>query len=458
MFIDVDITLKETIHSLNLMVRRIMTQFFDCIQAKLDSQPEGIDSAMISHALDKFYRKLTIVKTVLEDQEYIEIFVDMIVKAGRKHCRYYLNVLKKFLEDSLLNIRQALASTKVISSTSTELSSSGVTSELLTQLVSSLVTKVKQVLEDLMPFIQSSQLYYASRPRVRESFCIDSVREGLVVAFIHHIIATATTFCSASKNYPTLPLFLIISKMCLEFEATNINYLLKLTDKLFELDTKDEQVLINEEEMCIGMRNAAQNLLTHYVRLQGLAISQMLRKSVETKDWLHSLEPRTVRAVMKRVMEEIAAVETQVGMLFEEGSQTELSSDSSRKTHSKYLRSTPSNWSSHSLAGSHVHKLFSEKIEIMSPVEFSKMSILAGVIKISLKTLLECVRLRTFSRYGLQQLQVDTHYLQLYLWRFVADENLIHFFLDEVLNSAMNRCLDPVLMEQSVVEIICERG
>jgi hypothetical protein len=39
-----------------------------------------------------------------------------------------------------------------------------------------------------------------------------------------------------------------------------------------------------------------------------------------------------------------------------------------------------------------------------------------------LQTFLECVRLRTFSRYGLQQIQVDTHYLQLYLWRFLADE------------------------------------
>lgn len=38
------------------------------------------------------------------------------------------------------------------------------------------------------------------------------------------------------------------------------------------------------------------------------------------------------------------------------------------------------------------------------------------------QTLLECVRLRTFNRYGLQQVQVDIHYLQLYLWRFVSDE------------------------------------
>ena len=31
----------------------------------------------------------------------------------------------------------------------------------------------------------------------------------------------------------------------------------------------------------------------------------MLRKSVETRDWLNTVEPRTVRAVMKRVVEEI---------------------------------------------------------------------------------------------------------------------------------------------------------
>ena len=44
------------------------------------------------------------------------------------------------------------------------------------------------------------------------------------------------------------------------------------------------------------------------------------------------------------------------------------------------------------------------------------------IVIILLQTLLECVRLRTFSRYGLQQIQVDTHFLKLYLWQYVADE------------------------------------
>lgn len=39
-----------------------------------------------------------------------------------------------------------------------------------------------------------------------------------------------------------------------------------------------------------------------------------------------------------------------------------------------------------------------------------------------MQALLECVRLRTFSKFGLQQMQVDAHYLQIYLWRFVSDE------------------------------------
>lgn len=87
-----------------------------------------------------------------------------------------------------------------------------------------------------------------------------------------------------------------------------------------------------------------------------------------------------------------------------------------------------------------------------------QVSVLTGIIKISLKTLLECVRLRTFGRYGLQQVQVDCHFLQLYLWRFVADEELVHLLLDEVVASAALRCPDPVPMEPSVVEVICERG
>ncbi|XP_010171157.1 vacuolar protein sorting-associated protein 51 homolog, partial [Antrostomus carolinensis] len=154
---------------------------------------------------------------------------------------------------------------------------------------------------------------------------------------------------------------------------------------------------------------------------------------------------------MKRVVEDITAIDVQ-------------SSDSSRRAFSVYSSSrapgryapsyTPSApMDTHLL--SNIQKLFSERIDIFSPVEFNKVSVLTGIIKISLKTLLECVRLRTLGRFGLQQVQVDGHYLQLYLWRFAADERV-----GEGLAPARpaHRCLDPVPMEHSVVELICERG
>ena len=59
----------------------------------------------------------------------------------------------------------------------------------------------------------------------------------------------------------------------------------------------------------------------------------MLKKSVGTCDSLHTIEPCTVWAVMKRVVEDITAVDSQVGALYEERQQAERSSDSSRRTH-----------------------------------------------------------------------------------------------------------------------------
>lgn len=52
----------------------------------------------------------------------------------------------------------------------------------------------------------------------------------------------------------------------------------------------------------------------------------MIRKSVETRDWLSTIEPRNVRAVMKRVVEDITAIDTEVGSLYEEGSRKAHSS------------------------------------------------------------------------------------------------------------------------------------
>lgn len=103
--------------------------------------------------------------------------------------------------------------------------------------------------------------------------------------------------------------------------------------------------------------------------------------------------------------------------------------------HAAISRSAVSNYMSSTLdssLASNIQKLFSEKVDYFAPVEQSKVdticnnferlhifcqqyiygistkvSVLTAIIKLGLKTLLECVRLQTFGRYGLQQMQVQ---------------------------------------------------
>jgi hypothetical protein len=42
----------------------------------------------------------------------------------------------------------------------------------------------------------------------------------------------------------------------------------------------------------------------------------MLRKSIETRDWLNTIEPRHVRSVMKRIIEDLTQIDKQVFMLY----------------------------------------------------------------------------------------------------------------------------------------------
>lgn len=41
---------------------------------------------------------------------------------------------------------------------------------------------------------------------------------------------------------------------------------------------------------------------------------------------------------------------------------------------------------------------------------------------------------------------------------YIYSHSLVNFLLDEILGSAVHRCLESVLMEPNAVEIICERG
>ncbi|NWX58651.1 VPS51 protein, partial [Promerops cafer] len=417
-----------------------------------------------ARAVLRHYRHLPSFRAI-EDESHA-IMADLAQRLrARLRCRVdrYLRALQTFFLGCLGDVRQALAAPRPPGKEGPGLP------DLLATLAASVLGQLKAVLAYVQLFT-ARDVAFASLPYFKGEFCVTAVREGLVVAFVRWLCRTARGFADgpAERGAPAAPpaLLLLLARLCLDYENSTIGYILTLTDEQFPPQDSGPAVTPGPA-LCAEARAAAQRLLDHYVQVQGAAVAQMLRKSVETRDWLGTVEPRNVRAVMKRVVEDITAIDVQVGQLFEEGVRRAQSSDSSRRAFSVYSSSrapgryapsyTPSApMDTHLL--SNIQKLFSERIDIFSPVEFNKVSVLTGIIKISLKTLLECVRLRTLGRFGLQQVQVDGHYLQLYLWRFASDERVVQGLLDEVAASAAHRCLDPVPMEHSVVELICERG
>lgn len=460
-------------------VEGLASRYFALVERRIQEERGVGDNSLLVRALDRFHRRLQAVAKLLPGSSVPSRGTEIVVRAARERIRQYLAALQSFYMDSLTDVRQALAAPRLSLAGAVGVGGGGGSGgpsgkdappnlpELLASLSFSILNQIKSVLASVHLFT-AKDITFSNKPYFKGEFCSQGVREGLVVSFIKFVCQSSRQFCeSASDRGGSTPpaLLLLLSRLCLDYETSTISYILTLTDEQFLVQHHSPVTAVTA--LCGEAREAAQKLLNHYVKVQGLIISQMLRKSVETRDWVNTIEPRNVRAVMKRVVEDTTSIDVQVGLLYEEGVRKAHSSDSSKRTFSVYSSSrqqvryapsyTPSAPMDTNLL-SNIHKLFSERIDIFSPVEFNKVSVLTGIIKISLKTFLECVRLRTFGRYGLQQIQVDCHYLQMYLWRFVSDENLVHFLLDEIVGSAAHRCLDPSPMEQSVIEVICERG
>ena len=443
-------------------LKELVGHFFELLRQRAKAETSLEETAVTVRALDRFHRRLQAMCRLLpqNSNEFARSGLELVLDASEDHGRLALDHLKSQLDHSLMETRKTLAtSQRLAGEASSDLK------ELNSKLLSAVTEHIRTQLVNMKLFIDP-ELTFAVKTQYRVKFCRTFVREGVVVGFFNHILDLMADFCDdrSDKNAPPPPvLLLLLSKTCQDLQANTVQYLLNYVDEQFFIDDTTGG-LTTVPKLNDKFKVSAQKLLNHYVQRQGQVVSAMLRKSVETRDWLNTVEPRTVRAVMKRVVEEMTGIDRQVGDLYEEGARKTRSSDSSRRSGARYSKRSAGGWSALTPSGlntslaSNIQKMFNERIEVFSPVDFSRVSILTGVVKISLKTLLECVRLRTFSRFGFQQMQVDAHYLYLYLWRFVSDENLVTFLLDEIMTSAVHRCIDPSPMEPSVVEVICDRG
>lgn len=108
----------------------------------------------------------------------------------------------------------------------------------------------------------------------------------------------------------------------------------------------------------------------------------------------------------------------------------------------------------HSRKESHSETRFNNflqrKIDYFQDFELNPKDIFVSIVKRSFKTLLEMLRLNTFSMHGYQQIQVDMYYLKRELSNVFVDSNLLELIVDEILTTAKERCIEPKPFEESV--------
>jgi len=150
-------------------------------------------------------------------------------------------------------------------------------------------------------------------------------------------------------------------------------------------------------------------------------------------NWITIGEPRDVELFIKLILNEILRLKNHLDKVFLE-------------TDSYSNRRRVSNISS---TGLHMFK------NILS-TEFSKEAILTSIVKLSLKTFIECVRLTIFGTSGYQQLQVDVYYMRLFLKDIIPDPYThINTLLEDIVTSAQDRTINPKDVEPFIKDKIC---
>ncbi|KAI3960190.1 hypothetical protein MKW98_016914 [Papaver atlanticum] len=214
-------------------------------------------------------------------------------------------------------------------------------------------------------------------------------------------------------------------------------------------------------EICRTFRAAGEKFLHLYINMKTQKISVLLRKRFTTPNWIKHKEPREVHMFVDLLLQELEAIRNEVKQILPRGhARKHRRSDSNGSTVSsrsnpiredKNVRSNAQRARSQ-LLETHLAKLFKQKMEIFTKVEYTQESVVSTMVKLCLKSFQEFVRLQSFNRSGFQQIQLDIQFLRTPLKEIAEDEAAIDFLLDEVTVAAAERCLDSTPLEPAILD------
>ncbi|UJR28569.1 hypothetical protein I4U23_009802 [Adineta vaga] len=314
-------------------------------QSKFYGQED--DTELYVRAIDRFLRrssndiyKYLFTQNAIEKIRFLlDTFLTFTIECRLK---FYHTNLDRHFHDQILELRKSLT---IIQPSPNEQTSDLHHQQQQTQInltnfvdkmLKQLTNDIKSTFQNLSVFLHGTEMIGNTGKKniFTRQFAINHVWNGFfltllnrLITYFEHEYTTASSCSTLTRHEQSSPpiLLLILSKLILNFDATSIPYLCTVFEEKFNLILENNQrnngnsLSLDRSKLTAIQKQfniIAKQLLKQYICSQGYTLSQMLRKSIETRDWLNTIEPRHVRSVMKRIIEDLTQIDKQVMMLY----------------------------------------------------------------------------------------------------------------------------------------------
>ena len=284
---------------LSVWTETLIQSYLEIIKTRLSLEHNMSDCSLLVRSLDRFHRRLTVTSKLVPGMDLVRPGLEVVLSVVERFGEAASKHLEDKLQDSIMDARQTIAQPRKGSDQPLNLS------EVSGQLLSSITDNLRSVLNTLHAFLDP-ELSFSSKTFFRSKFCVAIVQERVMIHYFQQIIDTCSRFCSGTRTVSPA-LLLLLSRTCLDLHTSTTAHLASSMADQYQLYEP-----VNMSQVNTGLASVSQSLLSSYVKAQAADLSMMIRKSVEARDWLSTVEPRSVRAVMKRVVEDVTVIDDQV--------------------------------------------------------------------------------------------------------------------------------------------------
>ncbi|KAK6727761.1 hypothetical protein RB195_005443 [Necator americanus] len=415
------------------MLEGQLKNFHEIVSNLFLASSDPKDCSIVVRALDRYFRKMSTCRQVVQGLDCSTCTISLIREVSKHEVLISRKYISEEMKIVMQEIRQSLMSKDV------DLSA------LAAKLEQSFVFQVKTALANLLLFIASDVTFSTLPPAEFQAEFAHSVHEEIVIGAFKDVTAVAETYGSSEgETRYANPLMMLLLAFTLHHLANKSSqYLLSLCREQFSLTTsKTTAGLTSASEVTALLKACSQALLRRFTKFRGLEFGEALVKGCEG---LHqpAASPVGVRSAVRRAVEEIIECDAMLSRL--------LGGEAGRKE-SRHRRPVPTP----SAPDSSRDSLWCERIDFNQQLHFNRASIIGAIVKVILKSFIESIRLQTYGKFAVEQIQVDCYYLQRGVSPLVADEVVVNSMVDQALSSALKRCVAPELVHPSRLRQICD--